>query len=167
MNTFKNIPIRVELPSPLDDTAIARSVLNDIRILVATFVSSGQTGAIDLRHALPMGPRGYQFLKQTLSAGEVTATINGTARTEIRETAYPGVWWVTHRNRNDEIVTELIEVAAIPEILKSQPEDIRYGLQQLSRRLTNAGPEFSPECEPPQRRGDLSRSDWPAGAWPD
>ncbi|MDD1619313.1 MAG: hydrogenase expression/formation protein, partial [Methylococcaceae bacterium] len=105
MSTFKNIPISVELPSPVDDTAIVHAVLHEIQLLVEEFVRSGQSGAIDLRQVPPMGPEGYQFLKDSLSAGEVTASIKGVGRTEVQETAYSGVWWVTHRNQKDEILT--------------------------------------------------------------
>lgn len=141
MSTFKNIPIRVELPSPVDDTAIAHAVLCEIQVLMEEFVSSGQSGAIDLRQVPPMGPDAYQFLKQSLSAGEVSATIKGVGRTEAQETAYPGVWWITHRNQKDEVVTELIEVTEIPEILKSQREDVRHGLRRLAKRISLSEPE--------------------------
>ena len=142
MSTFKNIPIQVDLPSPLDDTAIARSVLHHVQVLLEEFVRSGESGAIDLRQVPLMGPDGYQFLKQSLSAGEVSATIKSAAgRAEIQETVYPGVWWVTHRNQKDEIVTEVIEVTDMPEILKSQREDARHGLRRLIQRLSLIEPE--------------------------
>lgn len=135
MSTFKNIPIRVELPTPLDYHAIAHSVMLEVQVLLDEFVRSGQSGAIDLRQIPMMGPEIYQFLKQSLSAGEVSATIKGVSRTEVHETAFPGVWWVTHRNQKDDIITELIEVTEIPEILRSQREDILHGLKSLGERL--------------------------------
>lgn len=141
MSTFKNIPIKVEVPSPLDDTAVAHSVLREIQVMLAEFVRSGQGGEIDLRQIPPMGPDAYQFLKQSLGSGEVSAMISGACKTELRETAYPGIWWVTHSNRKNEVVTEIIEVTDIPEILKSQPEDVHHGLIRLEQHISLAEAE--------------------------
>lgn len=104
-------------------------------------MASGQRGAIDLRQVPLMGAEAYQLFKDSLSTGEVSATITSAGRTEVHETAYPGVWWVTHRNQKNEIVTELIEVTDVPDILKSQPEDIRHGQRKLAHRISLAQPE--------------------------
>lgn len=135
MNTFKNIPIKVEDALPLDETAIAKSVLHEIHALTENFLETGQGGAIDLRSLPPLGTVGYQFLKEWLSTGEVSATVEGITRSEARETAFPGVWWITHRNEKDNIVTELIEISHIPDFLLSHKEDIQAGLAKMSEKL--------------------------------
>lgn len=153
MSTFKNIPIKVERPPAPDDTEIARTVLDEVRVLLEEFIGSGQSSAVDLRQIPQMGPEAYQFLKDSLSAGEVSATIKSAGRTEIHETAYPGVWWVTHRNQKNDIVTEVIEVTEIPDILKSQPEDIRHGLRRLTQRMAVTEPPSKPS---PARQPEFS-----------
>ena len=47
------------------------------------------------------------------------------------------MWWVTHYNVEGDIVADLLEITHIPEILKSQPEDIGEGLEQLRARLND------------------------------
>ena len=51
------------------------------------------------------------------------------------ETAYPGVWWVEHRNAADEIVGRFLEITRTPEILLSQDADIAAGRARLEDQL--------------------------------
>ena len=57
------------------------------------------------------------------------------ASSRIRETVYPGVWWLEHRNVHDEIVGRFIEVTRTPEILSSQDADITAGRARLEDQL--------------------------------
>ncbi len=59
---------------------------------------------------------------------------------EIRETQYPGVWWLTHRNEQGGIVTELIEITEVPAILKSHVADMAAGLRRLEQALAPPPP---------------------------
>jgi hydrogenase-1 operon protein HyaF len=99
--------------------------------LLDILARTGEGAVVDLRALPRIGPLGYGFLKDWLSIGEVHAVISGLRQSEIRETAFAGVWWVTHRNEKDEIVTELLEVTEIPSLLKSQQEDIVAGLKTM------------------------------------
>ncbi|OIQ63159.1 hypothetical protein GALL_553020 [mine drainage metagenome] len=58
--------------------------------------------------------------------------------TEVRETLYPGVWWLTYYNAEGDIVADLLEITAVPEILKAPEEDIRDGLVRLRDLLTQS-----------------------------
>ena len=49
----------------------------------------------------------------------------------IRETTYPGVWWIEHRNANEEITGRYLEVTRLPAILCSQDADICAGRARL------------------------------------
>jgi len=60
---------------------------------------------------------------------------------EIAETRYPGVWWVTHYNVEGDIVADMIEIARVPEIIRSQPDDIRAGLELLRAQLDKEVPQ--------------------------
>jgi hydrogenase-1 operon protein HyaF len=77
----------------------------------------------------------YQALRDALSQGEVTATVDAQIKVEISETQYPGVWWLRHLNQRDEITTEIIEITEMPAILIPHRVDVLAGLQKLGDRL--------------------------------
>ncbi len=134
MSGFKRIPIQAEQEAPVG-IAIAQALLHEIGALLEQLIATGEGGTIDLRGLPPLGTEGYGLLKGWLAEGEVAANIRSLGHSEVLETAYPGVWWITHRNEKDAIVTELIEVAEVPALLKSQRDDIQAGLVRLNGRL--------------------------------
>jgi len=69
-----------------------------------------------------------------LGEGEVTATINALGPTKISETEIPGIWWVTHSNTDEMVLTESIEVTALPEILKTQRQDLQQAVALLKSK---------------------------------
>jgi hydrogenase-1 operon protein HyaF len=145
MTRLQDIPVRVELDTPKQSShAVAKEILQEVRAALAEWLTTGKTAAIDLKNVPRMGPATYQYLKDALSSGEVTIVIEAQARVEIRETQYPGVWWVTHINGQGDIVTEIIEVTEIPVILKPHAVDVRSGLQRLEQALNEPGNEGSP-----------------------
>jgi hydrogenase-1 operon protein HyaF len=107
-----------------------RALLSEIAARLKNLAENGEVGMIDL-NSLPFAPGEYEQLRQTLGQGEVSARIEAIGPSEITETRYPGVWWVTHYNVEGDIVADTIEIARVPEILKSQPDDIREGLELL------------------------------------
>ncbi len=133
--TFANIPIRVINTANPDGLAIAKALLQQLHAMLETLVKKGQGNVIDLRALPPLGVEGYQFLKETLGPGEVTAQIHSFGRSEIQETAYPGIWRITHFNQDGDTLTELIEVCFFPKILMSQQDDIIAGQGRLNEVL--------------------------------
>jgi HupH hydrogenase expression protein, C-terminal conserved region len=113
-----------------------RALLTEIAARLEKLAENGETGMIDL-NSLPFAPGEYEQLRQALGQGEVSAHIEAIGPSEIIETRYPGVWWVTHYNVEGDIVADLIEIAHIPEILKSQPMDVREGLEILNAQLND------------------------------
>ncbi|HSM98436.1 MAG TPA: hydrogenase expression/formation protein [Gallionella sp.] len=113
-----------------------RALLAEIAARLEKLASNGETGMIDL-NSLPLAPGEYEQLRQTLGQGEVSARIEAIGPSEIIETRYPGVWWVTHYNVEGDIVADTLEIAHMPEILRSQPEDIRTGLELLRAQLVD------------------------------
>jgi len=111
-----------------------RALLAEIAARLEKLADSGETGMIDL-NSLPFAPGEYEQLRQTLGQGEVSARIEAIGVSEIVETHYPGVWWVTHYNVEGDIVADMIEIARIPEIIMSQPEDVNEGLARLKSQL--------------------------------
>lgn len=105
-------------------------ILNEIRHALNTLLETGESAIIDLR-ALPMAPGEEQQLETMLGTGEATATIDAMGLTTVNESLFAGVWLVTHRNTDDEILGKFIEITRIPSILESQTEDIRAALKAL------------------------------------
>lgn len=114
------------------------SLLQEVAVRLDRLARGGEAEAIDLR-ALPiMTEDDLQQMRDTLGAGEVTATVHAMGATELEETAFPGVWWVTYFGADGDMVAERIEVAWVPDILVAQAPDVRTGLGQLVERLPEA-----------------------------
>jgi HupH hydrogenase expression protein, C-terminal conserved region len=113
------------------------AILHEIADLLGRLVSDGSQAIIDLR-AMPLTPGDYAQLEDLLAAGAVRVTIDAAGPTEVFETAYPGVWWIRHRNESGETVAEFIEVTVCPEIIKSHVDDAREGHIRLRRALDPA-----------------------------
>ncbi len=116
------------------DTGNVAPLLNEVRHALVQLLDTGKETIIDLR-SIPLGPGESERLEETLGEGEIEAVLHSLGRSTIRETAYPGVWLVTHYNEEDEIMGKFVEVTHIPQILKSQNEDINEGLQRLGSTL--------------------------------
>jgi len=134
-DNLKDIPIYVQAGEDFSVGNI-RALLAEIAARLEKLVSEGENGMIDL-NSLPLAPGEYEQLRQTLGQGEVSVRIEAIGPSEIIETRYPGVWWVTHYNVEGDIVADMIEIAHIPVILKSQPADISEGLELLKAQLSD------------------------------
>ena len=111
------------------------TLLHEIEAMLNTLLDTGQNGTLDLRALPALGKDGYQFLREKLGQGEVSARIQSFGCSEIQETAYPGIWWVAHYDQDDNILTELIDVNFFPEVLKSPRDDVLLGQTSLSKLL--------------------------------
>lgn len=89
---------------------------------------------IDLR-SLPLAPGEEEEIEALLGIGEVRADITALGPTTVQETRVSGVWIVTHRNADDEVVAKFIEVTRIPPLLLAHDEDIRHGVEFLNKAL--------------------------------
>ena len=58
-------------------------------------------------------------------------TMDAEGLSTLDETACPGVWWITHRDTRDKVLSEFIEVTLVPELIMAHPEDIKIGLEYL------------------------------------
>jgi hydrogenase-1 operon protein HyaF len=109
-------------------------LLHEIRHALAQLLEQGKETVIDLR-SIPLAPGEQTAIEQALGEGEVQAVLSALGPSDFRETSYPGVWVVTHYNRDDKIVGKFVEVASIPSLLRSQTEDMAAGLRRLETRL--------------------------------
>lgn len=106
----------------------------EIAGLLDQLSASAQPGMIDLR-SLPLSPADRLALEALLGQGEIAATIDADGLSTIRETSISGVWWSQYRDLRGQLVAEVIEVCAIPEILVSDQVQLAAGASQLRQRL--------------------------------
>jgi len=135
INNLKTISIHAQSEEAYSVGNI-RALLAEIAALLEKLAYDGTTGSIDL-NSLPLAPGEYEQLRQMLGQGEVSARIEAIGASEIIETHYPGVWWVTHYNVEGDIVADMLEITTIPEIFKSQHDDINTGLELLRAQLND------------------------------
>ena len=114
-------------------------ILNEVLHAIDRLLAKREPTVIDLA-SLPFAPGELESLEETLGVGELTAQLNALGCSQIRETIYPGVWWLEHRNTEDEVVGRYIEITHTPEILKSQEEDIIAGRARLGEGLEASKP---------------------------
>jgi len=135
MSGLNAIPIVVAErdPDPAD-WGNALPVLHEVRHGLRRLAETGETTVIDL-HAMPFGPGDEARLLAILGQGEVDAHIKVLGPSHVWEAAFPGVWLVEHRNAEDERLTLQIEISSVPEILRSQGEDILDAIARLDARF--------------------------------
>lgn len=132
---LQNIPVSIERAEEYSIGSL-HALLVEIATLLEEFACDGTCGSIDL-NSLPFAPGEYDRLRQFLGQGEVSVRIEAVGPSEIIETRYPGVWWVTHYNVEGDIVADMLEITDIPEIIKSQAGDIDAGLELLRVQLND------------------------------
>lgn len=121
-----------------------KPLLNEIVHALDRLLGDDEPTVIDLA-SLPFAPGELAALEAALGTGELSAELDAMGRSVIRETAYPGVWWVEHRNTEDEVVGRYVEVTRSPAILMSQDADIGAGRAKLRDSVDSTGPELNKE----------------------
>ncbi len=109
-------------------------ILHEIRHALRNLLETGECSVIDLR-SIPLAPGEEEKIIDTLGCGEVHAKLNALGPSEIYETRFAGVWLITHFNEENSVIGRFIEITEIPDILKSQNEDIALSLDQLEEEL--------------------------------
>lgn len=133
MSSLDDITVQVETGYR---TGNVLPLLHEIRHALERLLREDQTTVIDLG-SIPLAPGEFEAIEAALGTGEVRAELDALGPSEIRETAFPGVWLITHRNANDEIAGRFIEVTRAPDILASQEPDIRRAVEALGERLAD------------------------------
>jgi len=132
MSSLKNIAVHVEA-----STGNVEPLLHEIRHALLRIADGGEGTTIDLG-SLPLAPGEESRIEQLLGQGEVRAELDALGPTLVQETRYPGVWFITHRNPEQEVVARFIEVTRMPELLLSQTDDMRRAVVELERQLNIA-----------------------------
>ena len=135
LSRLADIPIRLEA-APADGGlgGGVTALLTELATLLERFAEAHEPAAIDLR-SLPMGPQDRALLQRALGEGEVRATIDAEGLSTVRETRIGGVWWVEHRDRQGELIAELLEVTRVPAILARAPDEIAAGGRALRQQI--------------------------------
>lgn len=135
MSSLSEIPIVIDKDFRGNKaSAPVRALLEEISNLINILVESNLSGYVDIR-SIPLMEGDVEHLKSILGFGEVKAIVDALGVTEVFETAIPGVWWITNRNAQDEVISEFVEVAITPEILKTQHLDLHDAPDIFKKRL--------------------------------
>ncbi|HTQ73280.1 MAG TPA: hydrogenase expression/formation C-terminal domain-containing protein [Burkholderiales bacterium] len=133
MNAIDRIGVKVIAAADIP-TGNVKPLLFELAGLLEAWLSKGESASIDLR-SLPLTRGDYAELEAALGSGAVSASVEAIGASEVRETRYPGVWRVTHRNEAGEVAADLLEVCGLPEILRAPAEDAADGLIRLKEAL--------------------------------
>jgi len=140
MSKLEEIGIKIiNDPQDAGQSGIVVTILHELSEMLDDLLEKDESSAIDLQD-LTLTPGDYELLREVLAEGEVHASIDAIGPTEVRETLFPGVWWITHYNVEGDIMADVIEVAFVPDILKSHPEDVQDARDRLNSFLQDAKP---------------------------
>ena len=129
MTSLAAITVQVETA-----TGNVEPLLHEIRHALRRVADGKEGTVIDLRR-LPLAPGEEERIEDELGKGEVRVELDALGPTVVQETSYAGVWLVTHRNTEQEVVGRFIEVTRMPELLKTQEADIKRGISRLENEL--------------------------------
>ncbi len=115
----------------LADDGLVDALLMEVAAMLGRLVDKGETASIDLR-GLPLSFSCIANLEQRLGRGEILVQLDAAGRSELRETAFPGVWWTQHCDEAGRVIAMLIEVNTIPDILRADPVDMADSLRRLA-----------------------------------
>ena len=135
---LESIPV-VVAPSGLragELSGNAPALLREIAEMTRRLLNQQEASAIDLQ-AMPLTPADLAWLREQLGEGEVAITLDADGESSLNETACPGVWWITHRNPMGAVVSEFIEVAFVPEVVKAHRDDVEIGLEHLDLLISD------------------------------
>lgn len=119
-----------------DHSDMVRSILSEVVTLLERWLEQGEPGILDLK-SLPLSPADNQLLEETLGRGELTISMDVLGSSQMVETAFSGVWYVTHRNEQAQVLVKQIEVIDIPSIVLPQHSEVLSALERLKSKLNN------------------------------
>ncbi len=133
----KGIPVEIA-PCRQALSGNLNPLMAEIRHALKLLHATGQETTIDLT-ALPFGRADERLLRERLGRGEVSINIEALGPTEIRETAFAGVWWVEYFSTEKRRLAVHIEVSAVPSLLRTPQDDLIDSLSRLEQELEHIG----------------------------
>ena len=140
MSSSTTVQFNIQIGDDL--TWNVKPLLNEVKHALNNLIKNSESTVIDLR-SIPLAPGEEEKILNTLGCGEVHAQLNALGPSEIIETQYAGVWIVTHRNDENEIISRFIEITTMPDILCSQKEDVIAAYNDLATSLEDNSVEKS------------------------
>jgi hydrogenase-1 operon protein HyaF len=132
--TQTNSTVQFNIQSSDEPTRNILPLLHEVKHALHNLINIDEPTIIDLR-SIPLAPGEEDKILCTLGRGEIQAHLEALGPSEIIETAYAGVWIVTHYNNENEVISRFIEISKIPDILASQSEDITTAYKRLTSDL--------------------------------
>jgi len=111
-------------------------ILHEIRHALKLLIEKNKPTTIDLR-SIPMAPGEEARIEDKLGVGEISIKLDALGPSEIVETGISGVWLVTHRNMEEEVLGKFIEITKVPSLLATQEEDLSESLSRLVDQLSD------------------------------
>lgn len=136
--SLHDIGIKVESNVLLPDqpTGMAKAIVGEVLEHARSLASGGERQVIDLK-GLPLTAGDLRELEELLGRGEVSASVEAAGPTEVFETRFPGVWWVRYQNLDGRSIAEQLEVARVPAILETHPDDLQATVERLNELLVS------------------------------
>ena len=132
MSSSSSVQFNIQIGDDL--TWNVAPLLHEVKHALDNLLKNNETTVIDLR-SIPLAPGEEEKILNALGQGEVKSQLDALGPSEIIETQYAGVWVVTHYNDENDIIGRFIEITTIPDILRSQKEDIIEAYSHLSESL--------------------------------
>lgn len=129
MSTLAGIPVRVEHAS-----GNVELLLHEVGHALERLLAAGQASAIDLR-SVPLAAGEEGRILEFLGTGEVCAELEAGGRSTVNESRFAGVWVITHHDTSGDIIGRLIEITFVPDILRSQAEEMRDSRERIAREV--------------------------------
>lgn len=115
----------------------AEAVLFEIYEALERFMVSGETWSI-FTNKMSLSPEERKSIRDFLGQGSITIHLKDSAEpAEWMESRTPGVWYGVFYDQTQNPILETIEIGAFPQIPAAQREDIKIGMENLQKRLTN------------------------------
>jgi hydrogenase-1 operon protein HyaF len=80
-----------------------------------------------------------------LGKGEVEANVDALGPTRVWESAIHGVWLIDYRNLDEQRLALHIEIATVPDILGTQPQDIHDAIDKLETLIETVSGDSDPK----------------------
>ncbi len=112
------------------------SLLVEIKHALENFHQQGIKQSIDLL-ATPLSAFERKRLLGLLGKGEVDINLTSLGKSEIYETNYNGIWFINHKDEDNQVLTQLIEITQIPDIVLSPIKDIPESTKKLQTLIEN------------------------------
>lgn len=121
---------QIRVVQGVENRELVHSILQEISTLLERYLQRGAQGELDLK-GLPLTEIDREALYRALGQGEITMQLSVMGKSEIVETAYPGVWRILHSDQEGRRIADLIEVGAVPTIVSADRAEMLRSVDRL------------------------------------